>query len=99
MTEPLQTIIEHAWTRRAELSAHTASAEIRAAIQTVLNQLDCGALRVASKSSDYTAGDFAAGGFRVVPPAIARRGAFIGRRVVLMPSFVNIGAYIDENTM
>src|SRR5260363_162578 len=32
-------------------------------------------------------------------PPIARRGPFIGRRVVLMPSFVNIGAYIDENTM
>jgi 2,3,4,5-tetrahydropyridine-2,6-dicarboxylate N-succinyltransferase len=38
-------------------------------------------------------------GVRVVPPAVARRGAFIGRNVVLMPSYVNIGAYVDENTM
>ena len=43
--------------------------------------------------------DFAAGGFRVVPPAMARRGAFIARNVVLMPSYVNIGAYVDEGTM
>jgi len=40
-----------------------------------------------------------ASGVRVVPPAVARRGAFIGRNVVLMPSYVNIGAYVDEGTM
>ena len=38
-------------------------------------------------------------GVRVVPPAVARRGAFIGRNVVLMPSYVNIGAYVDEGSM
>jgi 2,3,4,5-tetrahydropyridine-2-carboxylate N-succinyltransferase len=43
--------------------------------------------------------DIAAGGYRVVPPAVARRGAFIARNVVLMPSYVNIGAYVDEGTM
>ena len=37
--------------------------------------------------------------FRVVPPAVARRGAFIAKNVVLMPSYVNIGAYVDEGTM
>jgi 2,3,4,5-tetrahydropyridine-2,6-dicarboxylate N-succinyltransferase len=55
--------------------------------------------KVASKFSSYDARKFAAGGFRVVPPAMARRGAFIARNVVLMPSFVNIGAYVDEGTM
>jgi 2,3,4,5-tetrahydropyridine-2-carboxylate N-succinyltransferase len=40
-----------------------------------------------------------ASGVRVVPPAVARRGSFIGRGAVLMPSYVNIGAYVDENTM
>jgi len=40
-----------------------------------------------------------AAGVRVVPPAVARRGAYIGRDVVLMPSYVNIGAYIDTGTM
>jgi len=43
--------------------------------------------------------DFRKGGFRVVPPAAARRGAFIAKNVILMPSFVNIGAYVDEGTM
>jgi 2,3,4,5-tetrahydropyridine-2-carboxylate N-succinyltransferase len=36
---------------------------------------------------------------RIVPPAVARRGAFLAKNVVLMPSYVNIGAYVDENTM
>jgi len=43
--------------------------------------------------------DFAAAGFRVVPPAIARRGAYIAKNAVLMPSYVNIGAYVGEGTM
>lgn len=55
--------------------------------------------KVPSKFADYTPEDFAKGGFRVVPPAVARRGSFIGRNVVLMPSYVNIGAYVDEGTM
>jgi 2,3,4,5-tetrahydropyridine-2-carboxylate N-succinyltransferase len=38
-------------------------------------------------------------GIRVVPPAVARRGSYIARNVVLMPSYVNIGAYVDESTM
>ena len=55
--------------------------------------------KIEPKFGAYTADDFRAGGFRVVPPAVARRGAFIGRNVILMPSFVNIGAYVDEGTM
>jgi 2,3,4,5-tetrahydropyridine-2-carboxylate N-succinyltransferase len=49
--------------------------------------------------SKFESFDFGKGGFRVVPPASARRGAFIAKNVVLMPSFVNIGAYVDEGTM
>ncbi|OYY49025.1 MAG: 2,3,4,5-tetrahydropyridine-2,6-dicarboxylate N-succinyltransferase, partial [Polynucleobacter sp. 35-46-207] len=52
-----------------------------------------------SKFENYTAEDFANGGFRVVPPAMARRGSFIGKNAVLMPSYVNIGAYVGEGTM
>ena len=55
--------------------------------------------KVPSKFANYSEADFAAGGFRVVPPAVARRGSFIGKNVVLMPSYVNIGAYVDEGTM
>ena len=55
--------------------------------------------KVPTKFANYSADDFAKGGFRVVPPAVARRGSFLGKNVILMPSFVNIGAYVDEGTM
>jgi 2,3,4,5-tetrahydropyridine-2-carboxylate N-succinyltransferase len=55
--------------------------------------------KVPPKFADYTEADFKAGGFRVVPNAIVRRGSFIGKNAVLLPSFVNIGAYVGENTM
>ena len=55
--------------------------------------------KVPTKFGAYSAADFAAGGFRVVPPAVARRGAFVAKNVVLMPSYVNVGAYVDEGTM
>ncbi len=55
--------------------------------------------KVPGKFDSYDAATFAAGGFRVVPPAMVRRGAYIARNVVLMPSYVNIGAYVDEGTM
>ncbi|MGK5023851.1 2,3,4,5-tetrahydropyridine-2,6-dicarboxylate N-succinyltransferase [Janthinobacterium sp. RB2R34] len=55
--------------------------------------------KVPTKFASYTAEDFAKGGFRVVPPAVARRGSFIAKNVVLMPSYVNIGAYVDEGAM
>jgi 2,3,4,5-tetrahydropyridine-2-carboxylate N-succinyltransferase len=55
--------------------------------------------KVPGKFAGYSEADFEAGGFRVVPPAMVRRGAYIARNVVLMPSYVNIGAYVDEGTM
>ena len=65
--------------------------------------IDGGAARyfdkVPMRFSSYSEEEFRQGGFRVVPPAVARAGAVIGRNVVLMPSYVNIGAYVDEGTM
>ena len=55
--------------------------------------------KVPMRFAGYSDAEFRQGGFRVVPPAVARTGAFIGRNVVLMPSYVNIGAYVDEGTM
>lgn len=55
--------------------------------------------KVDTKFARYSEADFKAGGFRVVPPATARRGSFLAKNVVLMPSYVNIGAYVDEGTM
>jgi 2,3,4,5-tetrahydropyridine-2-carboxylate N-succinyltransferase len=138
----LQTIIEDAFERRADINPINASAELKEALASVLADLDAGRLRVASrkgdsqewethqwlkkavllsfrlqdnvlmdggctqyfdkvppKFADYTEEDFKAGGFRVVPNAIVRRGSFIGKNAVLMPSYVNIGAYVGEGTM
>jgi 2,3,4,5-tetrahydropyridine-2-carboxylate N-succinyltransferase len=55
--------------------------------------------KVQTKFAHVSADAMRATGIRVVPPAVARRGSFIGKGVVLMPSYVNIGAYVDENTM
>ncbi len=138
-----QDIIDQAWEERSSISPASAPPALRAAIDTVLDQLDSGTLRVAEKTGDdwvvhqwikkavllsfrlrdnavlatggdsplrfydkvdtkfgtFSEADFRAAGVRVVPPAVARRGAFIGRNVILMPSFVNIGAYVGEGTM
>ncbi|MGH6876867.1 MAG: 2,3,4,5-tetrahydropyridine-2,6-dicarboxylate N-succinyltransferase [Rhizomicrobium sp.] len=55
--------------------------------------------KVDSKFHRWTETQFRDAGFRAVPGALVRRSAFIGRGVVLMPSFVNVGARVDENTM
>jgi 2,3,4,5-tetrahydropyridine-2-carboxylate N-succinyltransferase len=55
--------------------------------------------KVPPKFADYSEADFKAGGFRVVPNAIVRRGSFIGKNAVLMPSYVNIGAHVGEGSM
>jgi 2,3,4,5-tetrahydropyridine-2,6-dicarboxylate N-succinyltransferase len=55
--------------------------------------------KVPSKFAGWGDTHFREAGFRVVPGAVARRGSFIARNVVLMPSFVNIGARVDEGSM
>lgn len=55
--------------------------------------------KVPSKFAGWGAAEFKKAGFRAVPGAVARRGAFIAPDVVLMPSFVNIGAYVGARTM
>ena len=55
--------------------------------------------KVDSKFAGWSAEKFRAAGFRAVPGAIVRRSAFIAKGAVLMPSFVNVGAYVGENTM
>ena len=55
--------------------------------------------KVPSKFAGWGDNRFREAGFRVVPGAVARRGSFIARNAVLMPSFVNIGARVDEGSM
>lgn len=140
--DPRLSIIEAAFEDRANINPANASAEIKQTVASILDDLDTGKLRVASrigdtqqwethqwlkkavllsfrlkdnylmddgvtryfdkvdpKFADYTEEDFKAGGFRVVPNAIVRKGSFIAKNTVLMPSYVNIGAYVGEGSM
>ena len=86
--------VTHQWVKKAVLLS----------FRTHDNRVqDSGELRyfdkVDTKFQGWTEEQFREGGFRVVPPATARRGSFIAKNVVLMPSYVNIGAYVDEGTM
>jgi 2,3,4,5-tetrahydropyridine-2,6-dicarboxylate N-succinyltransferase len=141
MSQTLQTVIEAAWEDRANISVAAAPAEVRDAVEHVLNELDAGRLRVATreaigqwtthqwikkavllsfrlkdnvvvqsgdlgfydkvatKFSGLSEAEMKATGVRVVPPAVARRGSFQGKGVILMPSYCNIGSYVDEGTM
>jgi 2,3,4,5-tetrahydropyridine-2,6-dicarboxylate N-succinyltransferase len=55
--------------------------------------------KVPSKFADWGENRFRDAGFRAVPGSVVRAGAHIARNVVLMPSFVNIGAYVGEGSM
>jgi len=55
--------------------------------------------KVPSKFQGWSEAHFRDAGFRAVPGAVVRHSAFIAKGVVLMPSFVNVGAHVGENTM
>ncbi|MCA0256681.1 MAG: 2,3,4,5-tetrahydropyridine-2,6-dicarboxylate N-succinyltransferase [Proteobacteria bacterium] len=55
--------------------------------------------KVPSKFEGWGDNQFRAAGFRAVPNAVVRRSAYVAKNVVLMPSFVNLGAHVDEGTM
>lgn len=55
--------------------------------------------KIAPKFTDWTGNNFSDAGFRAVPGSYARYGSYIAKDVVLMPSFINVGAYVGEGTM
>jgi len=55
--------------------------------------------KIKGKTAGWGREEHVKAGFRMVPNGVIRHGSFIGKNVVLMPSFVNIGAYVDEGTM
>ena len=55
--------------------------------------------KVPSKFDGWSASEFEAAGFRAVPSCVVRRSAYVAPGAVLMPSFVNLGAYVGANTM
>lgn len=55
--------------------------------------------KVPLKFTSWSASDFKKAGFRAVPGSVVRYSAFVDRNVVLMPSFINVGAFVGEGTM
>ncbi len=55
--------------------------------------------KVPSKFEGWGEKEFQEAGFRAVPPCAVRRGAYIAKNAILMPSYVNIGAHVGEGTM
>ena len=55
--------------------------------------------KVPGKTVNWTKEDHEKAGFRSVPNNAVRKGSYIGKNVILMPSFVNIGAFVDDNSM
>jgi len=55
--------------------------------------------KIPLKFTSWSAQDFKALGLRVVPGAVVRYGAYVGEKVIVMPSFINIGAYVGAGTM
>ena len=55
--------------------------------------------KVDGKTTKWNDDNWAEAGFRMVPNGVVRIGSYIGKNCVLMPSFINIGAYVDEGTM
>jgi 2,3,4,5-tetrahydropyridine-2-carboxylate N-succinyltransferase len=137
----LEKTINDAWEDRAAVNLQTRGA-VREAVDSVLDQLDSGRVRVAERTSpgqwsvnqwlkkavllSFRLNDnqlmngpggsnwwdkvplkfkgwgenrFREAGFRAVPGAYVRHSAHIARNVILMPSFVNVGAHVDEGTM
>ena len=84
----------HQWIKKAVLLS------FRLKDNVVMRAGDLGFFdKVQTKFSHLDAAQMKATGVRVVPPAVARRGSYIAKGAVLMPSYVNIGAYADEGTM
>ena len=55
--------------------------------------------KVPGKSVNWKEEDWKNAGYRQVPNGVVRKGSFIAKNAVLMPCFVNLGAYVDEGTM
>ena len=84
----------HQWIKKAVLLS------FRLKDNVVMRAGDLGFFdKVQTKFSHLDADQMKATGVRVVPPAVARRGSYIAKGAVLMPSYVNIGADVDEGTM
>lgn len=140
VTHEHQALIDAAYVNKYQYSPTYYPAELKPALQAILDQLNQGALRIAEKQNKtwqiqdwikkaillsfvitpnrlmhsgelryfdkiepkfqhYAAENFAEQCVRTVPGSYARYGSYLGKNVIMMPSFVNIGAYIDDNCL
>ncbi len=140
MQHPYESFIHAAFEQKTEFSPSKHPTDLRTTLESILNELNQGKLRVAEKHDgqwrvyewikkaillsfvisenhliqdghlqyfdkisakyhEHTEQAFKEEKVRVVPGGYARHGSYIGKNVILMPSFINIGAYIDENCL
>jgi 2,3,4,5-tetrahydropyridine-2-carboxylate N-succinyltransferase len=85
----------HAWLKQAVLLSFRLSDNMLVAGAGGAPVFD----KVVVKFAGWDAEKFAGAGFRAVPGAIVRHSAYVAQGVVLMPCFVNVGAYVGEGTM
>ena len=84
----------HQWIKKAVLLS------FRLADNELMRAGDLGFFdKVKTKFAHLSEAEMRETGVRVVPPAVARRGSFIAKGAILMPSYVNIGAWVGEGTM
>src|SRR5215475_5559630 len=110
MSAKLQSIIDQAFERRAEPKdgRWVVNEWLKKAVLLYFRAhdsvvMDAGYTRfydkVPLKYAQATEADLKAGGARIVPHAIVRKGSYIAPNVVLMPSYVNFGAHVGSGTM
>jgi 2,3,4,5-tetrahydropyridine-2,6-dicarboxylate N-succinyltransferase len=87
------------WLKKAVLLSFRLEDNVIMPFSTAGGSLAQGYDKVKLKFANWSADEFAAAGFRAVPGSIVRRSAYIAKGAILMPSFVNLGAYVGEGTM
>jgi 2,3,4,5-tetrahydropyridine-2-carboxylate N-succinyltransferase len=87
------------WLKKAVLLSFRLENNAVMPFTTVEGSLAQGFDKVPLKFANWGERDFAEAGFRAVPGSIVRRSAYIAKGAILMPSFVNLGAYVGEGTM
>lgn len=93
------TWVVHQWLKKAVLLSFRLTDNAVVPYSNAGGSMASGFDKVDLKYADWGDAQFRSAGFRAVPGAVVRRSAFIAKGAILMPSFVNLGAYVGENTM
>ena len=91
--------VVHQWLKKAVLLSFRLNDNRIQGFTNAVGSRAYGWDKVPLKYDGWSAEQFQAAGFRAVPGAVVRRSAFVAKNVVLMPSFVNVGAHVDSGTM